>query len=78
MAFFRAIVSYFRKENDEEVDYCCMAKCCVLGPKARDVVDGIACEKCLSFCDCYCRCKVWMSSSEYDELKKKRGLEFII
>ena len=56
----------------EEVDYCCEAKCCILGPKGRDVVDGIACKKCWSFCECYCRCKTWMRSKEYKNLKKKK------
>jgi len=63
MAFWRKLLFCLKKEdieNDEDIEYCCELKCWILGLKARGVVDGIACEKCLSFCECYCNCKVWM------------------
>jgi hypothetical protein len=78
MAFWRFILMWFRLQknynmpaiNDEGLnEYCCPEKCFCLGPVDRDVVDGVACKKCLSFAECYCKCKTWMRS-EYIVNKK--------
>ncbi len=42
--------------------YCCDKKCFV---RQKVEVDGLACFKCMSYCQCYCKCLTYMSEQKY-------------
>lgn len=46
--------------------FCCEKKCFqVVG----DEVDGMACDRCRSFCYCKCRCQTFQERDNFEELK---------
>ena len=42
--------------------YCCDKNCFV---RQKVEVDGLACFKCMSYCQCYCKCLTYMSEQKY-------------